>query len=125
MSQELKQVEVYWLRAKEKAPKVPPDTCPTLDRISTRFDAVAADIMRIRQEMMAASNRVDDSDMEDTLLEWAEELDSADDALADARKELEKVRKANETLRKSSQHWHVVARQMYKDAVTALKGVVS
>lgn len=99
-----------WKSIFDKAPEVPGDTCPALDRMSTRFDAVAFDLSRIRGEMVG----FDGSHLEwhDATQEWSDEMKEATDALDDMRAEIEALRKANEQLRASGRYWYGVVKRL-------------
>lgn len=81
-----------WGSIAARAPEMPGDTCPLIDRIGTRFDAVAFDLDRVRAELLARKARATDA--------WSDELKATVDAVEGLRQEIETVRTANKQLRK-------------------------
>jgi hypothetical protein len=91
-------------RAKLAAPTVPPETCPTVDRLSTRLDAIDGDLELFREGLLEGKRKTcERDDVVDMLLE-------AESNLAGARLIAEELRNANDQLRESGRYWRGVAK---------------
>lgn len=88
--------------AKRTAPTLPPETCPTVDRLSTFLDALSGDVETVRGQI--ARSRLKDRQS------IAESLHDIESGFAYARDLLEQLRAANSQLRDSSLHWYRFAK---------------
>jgi len=94
------------------APRVPPETCPDVDKLQMSLSAIDGDLGRIREEMGLCGQRASKADLLGRIGEWEEELLDAEAGLAGAGLRLEELRKANEQLRESSLYWRQAAERL-------------
>jgi hypothetical protein len=88
------------------APPIPGDTCPTIDQIKTRLEAVDFDLALIR-DSIAKSRLKDRESIVDDLL-------NVDRTLAGISLRFEELRTDNRQLRESSRYWYLAAKQLSK-----------
>lgn len=74
-----------WKATKRKAPKVPDDTCPIIDSVLDRLDAIHK------------GNKKHTQFQHDQIM-----------------KKMEKIRKANEQLRESGHYWYDISKRFLK-----------
>ena len=78
--------------------KPPPETCPQIDSLSVRFDAISGDLETFKSDLLDFR--------EATHEEVCEIVNQTISALQSARADLENLRKANEQLRECGRYWY-------------------
>lgn len=94
-----------WDAIKTLAPRVPEETCPIIDQISTLLSAIDGDLGVQADSLRTVKNK-------DQAREMASEMLDHQANLASARLRLEELRKENEALRASGRYWYGVAKNL-------------
>ena len=81
--------------------KPPPNTCPSIDRLSVTFDALAGDLETFQNDLLEYRDP--------TPAEVREIVGQTIESLQQARVLLEELRKTNEQLRDCGRHWYRIA----------------
>lgn len=94
-----------WEGIKAGAPRVPEETCPMIDRISTLLSAIDADLGVQADSLRTVKNKNDAREMATEILDHQANI-------ASARLQLEELRAENEALRNSGRYWYGVAKNL-------------
>jgi hypothetical protein len=97
-----------WEDAWNEAPTFPGDTCPVIDQIKVRLDAIEADLALVRGEI--ASSRLKAKD------ELVDQMHYIDRTLAGVSHRFEELRADNANLRASGRYWYRIARDWLRPA---------
>lgn len=89
---------------KASAPRIPGETCPLIDRLSTMLSAIDGDFDTLIEEMARSRSSL--------VKGFADDLRDFGPNLADARLQAEELRGENEALRAAGRYWYQSARRL-------------